>query len=63
MIFTSKFTASEAEKGGGGVEEATAPPMMFLEGHCPLKNYQSRDTVLYLKFVVLNGQEECVSCN
>ena len=35
--------AGEAEQGGGG---ATTPAIIFLEGHCPLDNNQSRYTIL-----------------
>ena len=40
------------ERLNKGAEEATAPPIMFFERHCPLKNNQSWDTVLYLNFIV-----------
>ena len=38
--------------GEAGAEGATTPPIVLLEGHCPLKNDQSCDAVLYLNFVV-----------
>ena len=42
------WRAGEAEQGGA--EGAIAPPIMFLEGHSPLKNNQSCNAVLYLNF-------------
>ena len=49
--------AGEAEQGGrrGNCPSNNtfgAPPIVLLEGHCPLKNNQSCDAVLYLNFVV-----------
>ena len=45
-----------------GAEGATAPPIMFLEGHCPLKNNQSCDAVLYL-IIVNGGIKLLILCN
>ena len=35
-----------------GAKGTIAPPIMFLEGHCPLKINQLHDPVLYLNFVL-----------
>ena len=41
-------------------EGATAPPKIFLEGYCPLKNNQSCDAVSMLKFCSLKWRNVSV---
>ena len=44
-----------------GAEGVTTPPIMFLEGHCPLKIHQSCDAVLYVaKFCSLKWKNDSV---